>query len=291
MRLRSTPTQDERFSPAICTTLLRSGHLRKCSTYQRVGVRFSQAPEHQELGTSHPAEPLILGLMLSVVLVATIAAAANVETVSRVFTLEHVSVSEASAAVQPLLSEHGSLILQPGRSRMTVQDLPQVVERVAILVADIDGLPENYSIQIELFEGRPEPYSAATQTQIDQRLRKMFKFPSFHQVGSAVLEGELGSPAQADLGGGFQISFLAQSVEYSKDTPWGAPDPGDRVHLRPLILKRVSIEPDGTQEIEILLRTNVLIAPKQKVYIGAGNSEDAYNGLVLIVHSQGSGGS
>ena len=230
-------------------------------------------------------------LTLWVTLMAVVAAAANVETVSRVFTLEHISVSEASAAVQPLLSEHGSLILQPSRSRMTVQDLPQVVEQVAVLVTEIDGLPESYSIQVELLEGRSEPYSVATQAQIDKRLRKMFRFSSFHQLGSAVLEGELGSPAQADLGGGFQISFLAHSVEYSEDTPWGTPDPGDRIHLRPLILQRVSIEPDGTQEIEILLRTNVLIAPKQKVYIGAGTSEDADNGLVLIVHSQGSGGS
>jgi len=55
--------RDERFSPAICTKLSRSGHLRKCSEYQWVCVRFSQAPEHQELGTSLPAEPLILGIM------------------------------------------------------------------------------------------------------------------------------------------------------------------------------------------------------------------------------------
>ena len=227
---------------------------------------------------------------LSVMLVATIAAAAAVETVSRVFTLEHISVSEASSAVQPLLSDHGSLILQPSRSRLTVQDLPQVVDRVAILVADLDSLPDSYSVQVELFEAGSEPYSTATQAQVDERLRKMFKFASFRRLGSAVLEGELGSPAQADLGGGFQISFFAHAIEYSEDTPWGSPDPGDQIHLRPLILKRVRVEPDGTQEIEILLRTNVLIAPKQKVYIGAGTSEDADNGLVLIVHSQGSGG-
>ncbi len=230
-------------------------------------------------------------LTLLVTLLATIATAATVETVSRVFTLEHISVSEASAAVQPLLSDHGSLILQPSRSRLTVQDLPQVVDRVAILVADLDTLPDSYSVQVELFEGGSEPYSAAMQAQVDQRLRKMFKFASFRLLGSAVLEGELGSPAQADLGGGFQISFFAHTIEYSEDTPWGTPDPGERIHLRPLILKRVTAKPDGTQEIDILLRTTVLIAPKQKVYIGAGASEDADSGLVLIVHSQGSGGS
>jgi hypothetical protein len=87
------------------------------------------------------------------------------------------------------------------------------------------------------------------------------------------------------------VSFSSHAIEYNADTPWGSPDPGERIHLRPLILKRMTVKPDGTQEIDILLRTNVLIAPKQKVYIGAGASEDADNGLVLIVHFQGSGGS
>ena len=230
-------------------------------------------------------------LILLVALVAAIGVAVAVETVSRVFTLEHISVSEASSAVQSLLSEHGSLILQPSSSRMTVQDLPQVVERVAAVVADLDSLPDGYSIEVELLEGRPEPYSAATQAQFDLRLWKMFKFESFLRLGRAVLQGELGSPAHADLGGGFEITFLALAPEYSKDTPWGSPDPGDRIHLRQLILKRVTEKPDGNQVIDILLRTNVFIAPNQKVYIGASTSEDAQNGLVLIVHSQGSGGS
>ena len=55
-------TQDERFSLAIWDNLLRSGHLRRCSEYQRVCVRSSQAPEHQDLAPSHPADSLILGL-------------------------------------------------------------------------------------------------------------------------------------------------------------------------------------------------------------------------------------
>jgi hypothetical protein len=52
--------QGERFSTTICTNLLRPGRLRKCSTYQRVCLRFSQPPEHQDLGTSHSPESLPL---------------------------------------------------------------------------------------------------------------------------------------------------------------------------------------------------------------------------------------
>jgi hypothetical protein len=40
---------------------------------------------------------------------------------------------------------------------------------------------------------------------------------------------------------------------------------------------------------EELLRTNVLLSPKQTVYIGAGNSEDSEDVLVLIVRAQNFG--
>lgn len=65
-----------------------------------------------------------LALIAVIVCVGVVVSAAEVETVSRVFVLEHVSVLEASEAIQPLLSDHGSLTLHPSRSRMTVQDLP-----------------------------------------------------------------------------------------------------------------------------------------------------------------------
>jgi hypothetical protein len=232
---------------------------------------------------------------LLMVFAAVVTTAADVETVARVFRLDYLSISEASAAVQPMLSESGSLTLHPSRSRITVQDLPEVVDRVAELIADLDRLPGRFRIKIDLLEGRPEtdnagefvvPYSSADQIQTDQRLKSMFKFPVIRRLGSAILEGELGSSATAEIGRGFEISFIAQTPEFSEDTPWGIPHPGDKIQLRRLILTRVSVGPDGTQESLVLLRTNMLLSPKQKIYVGAGKAEDAETGLVLIVHAQ-----
>jgi len=228
---------------------------------------------------------LLLALML-----VTAAAASGADTVSRVFTLRHVSVVEVSAAVQPMLSERGTLTLQPSQRRMTVQDLPEVIDRVAKLIGQLDHVPSRYRIEVELLEGGPvQPYGTADEVEADERLRKMFKFPAYRRVGSAVLEGELGSQAQADLGRGFQISFLTQLPAYSPDSPWGSPDPGDRIHLRGLVLQRVREKTDGEQESEQVLRTTVLLSPNQKVYIGAGGSENAAVGWVLIIRAQSVG--
>lgn len=228
--------------------------------------------------------------MLVVMVLMTAAAAAAVDTVSRVFTLRHVSVAEASAAVQPLLSELGTLTLQPSQSRMTVQDRPEIIARVAELVRGLDHVPSRYRVEVELLEGGPpQPYGTANEVEADERLRTMFKFPAYRRLGSAVLEGEFGSQAQADLGSGFRVSFLSQLPAYSPDTPWGAPDPGDRIHLRSLVLQRLRVGEDGRQDSEQVLRTTVLLSPNQKVYIGAGNSENAEVGWVLIIQARETG--
>lgn len=231
-----------------------------------------------------------ISTVIVLVLVALTAAAA-VETVSHVFTLQYLSVAEATAAVQPLLSGEGSLTLQPSRARITVQDFPEVIDRVVKVIDQLDRPPDRYRVRIELLEGGAErPFGAANEVEATDRLRKMFKFPSYRSLGSAVLEGELGGDTQASLGAGFQISFVAQLPPHSSESPWGAADPGDRIQLRSLTLERLRAGADGAQLSQQYLRTNVLLSPNQKVYIGAGGSEDPETGLVLIVQVQEPGG-
>jgi hypothetical protein len=118
----------------------------------------------------------------------------------------------------------------------------------------------------------------------------MFDVEAFQRLGQSRVEGEVGSPTHAELGASFRVSFLARLPEYSESTPWGAPDPGERLHLRQLMLERKKVSSDGTLVTQELLRTNVLLSPKQTVYIGAGNSEKTNEVLVLIVRAEDFGG-
>jgi hypothetical protein len=217
----------------------------------------------------------------------TTVVAANQETVSRVFRLQHVSVAEASAAVQPMLTEFGSLTLQPKLSRIVVQDQPVVIDRVAAMLEKLDRVPGNYSIQMELLEGgRKVPFGTAQEYRAEERLYTMFKAEAFYRLGSSTVEGVLGGSAQAELGTSYQVSFVAQAPEGSNSSPWGMRKPDEQLHLRQLVLERKGVAADGTVTTFELLRTNVLLSPNQTVYIGAGNSEDSGEVLVLIVHAR-----
>ena len=219
--------------------------------------------------------------------IAAMVAAADGQTISRVFHLEHVSVSEASEAVQPMLSEAGSLTLQPKLAKIVVQDEPEIIDRVTALIQQLDHIPDTFSVLIELLEGgERRPYGSVGEIEVEERLRKMFNVDALHRIGSSTVEGVMGSGAQAELGESYRVSFTGQLQDRPRGTPWGAPDPGDRMHLRQLILERKTVSSDGTLLTRELLRTNVILSPNQTVYIGAGNSEESEEVLVLIVHAQ-----
>jgi len=223
----------------------------------------------------------------AVLAVATVVAAADQATVSRVFRLQHVSVAEASAAVQSMLTDVGSLTLQPKLSRIVVQDQPAVIDRVAALIEELDRVPGVFSVHIDLLEGgETTPYGTAREYRAEERLYRMFKAVAFYRAGSSTVEGVLGSPSRAELGTSYQVSFVAHLPEHSESSPWGVRDPGNQLHLRQLVLERKGVAGDGTVVTFELLRTNVLLSPQQTVYIGAGNSEDSGEVLVLIVHAR-----
>jgi hypothetical protein len=228
---------------------------------------------------------IILVIVLLAGLAATTAADES-STIARVFNLRYVSVSDAADAIQPLLSEGGSLTVQPHKSRVTVQDSPQVVARVADVIAELDKSPKKYSILVELLEGTDEQIAADRRAKVDSRVKRMFPFPSYRRIGSTVFEGELGSVASANLGDSYRISFLPNPLRLSSSSAYGIPDIGDRVQLEKFTLEQLSEKEDGEQGVVEVIRTDVHLSANQEVIIGAGASEDSRSGLVLIIQAE-----
>jgi hypothetical protein len=225
-----------------------------------------------------------------IVTVAGLAAAAPGPTTVRTFTVRHCSVTEAVAAVEPLLTEDGSLTVQPARSRITVQDRADVVARAAEVIAALDRSPDRYRIEVVLLEGVSGQLPAGQRADVDPRLLRMFPFDSYRRIGATTFEGLLGEPADADLGEGHRVAFLAQSLGIGDDSPYGIPRPGSRAHLQWLTLTRQIAAANGSLQSAELLRTSVFLSEDQEIVIGAGAAEDSSRGLVMILraHSIGS---
>jgi hypothetical protein len=217
--------------------------------------------------------------------VALVSWAEDVKTTSRVFYLRHATVNDASQAVQPLLSDHGSLTVQPSKARITVQDTPEVVEQVAEVLADLDRSPQSYRIEVALLLGTDEMLDAGVRTPVNRRVEKMFPFTAYRTIGSTVFEGKMGSLASADLGEGYQLSFLPTVFKAAEDYPFGIRGGSMRIQLHTLHLVKITEDEDGSRDAVDVLRSTVLISPRQEAYIGAGASEESSTGLVLILRA------
>lgn len=222
-------------------------------------------------------------LLLLSLTAAALVATGQSETTVRAFKLQNASVIEAFMALHPMLSEQGSVTIVPSSGRITVQDSPEVVGRVADLLTELDRIPGHYRIEVELLEGLEEKRALEIPAELDRRLQRMFPFTSYRRAGRTVFHGEFGQPTSASLGIGYRLSFLAEESNVSESTPWGVADLANRTQVKWLRLDRLRAEDGGREKADELLRTTVFLSPRQKMIIGAGSSEDSASGLVLIL--------
>jgi len=228
----------------------------------------------------------ILGLVVVAMLVTTVAAgAAEPETTARVFHLRYVSVVDAMAAVQPLLSEQGSVTMQPKRSRLTVQDQADVVERVAAMIESLDRAPIVYRIRVELLEGIRDAAFSSPKIDVPERVKRMFGFEVYRRLGATSFEGEVGTEASGELGTSYRVSLMPEMIGAGAAMPFGTPDLTSRLHLEWLRLDRLPEEGSDGSPIEVLNTTGFL-STDQEIVIGAAGSENAPTALVLIVRAE-----
>jgi hypothetical protein len=225
--------------------------------------------------------PYVLALWIAMPLFAE-----EVETTTRVFQLRHSTVAAVSGAVQSLLSEHGSLTVNPHHNRITVQDTPDVVGRIAVTVEELDTPPGTYGLRIRLLRGPDERIDPDRRTEVDRRVTRMFPFDFYAELGATVIEGELTVPVTTDIGGDYRVSFTANPLQVPKNMPVGMRGVSSRFTLDDLVLRRVRDGENGSAEV---IRTVVTISPGQQAVIGAGASEDSKTGLVLILEAQAVG--
>ncbi len=100
-----------------------------------------------------PWRRVLLAVCMLALLSVGMAIANDDAVVVKAFRIRFAKASNVSTAIQPLLSENGTVTVQPGKRLVTVRDRADIVDRVGLVIADIDVEPESFRLRVQLLSG------------------------------------------------------------------------------------------------------------------------------------------
>ncbi len=198
----------------------------------------------------------------------------------RVFQLHFRQARDAAVLVEPLLSPGGSVLLQPSLNSITVRDDPQVLKRIAQVLATWDVAPPSYKVRVRLLlattDSPPPGKAAPLISGIGAELYKLFHFTDYKEVATVQVAATDGSSVEMAAGDRYHLRFTLRGV---------AQDP-DRVQLAQLQLARRDRGPENVEILHPLMRATVTLLLKQPSVLGGARAEDANEALFLVLWAE-----
>jgi hypothetical protein len=205
------------------------------------------------------------------------AAGAPPVVVVRVFALKYRSADDALPLVRPLLSDAGSVMLEPRTNELTVRDTSASVERAAQAIAAYDIPLRGVDVAVTLLKATSDPKAAPSKTDVSEeirgigeRLKKLFNVTDFTRLDSVVVRGMEGQRVAYVIGASYHLQFV---LDPSRD--------GRRIQFRDLSLERVRRE-GGKETRGEILHTTINVNMGQPYILGVGKDESAQGALFLV---------
>lgn len=201
----------------------------------------------------------------------------------RVFQFRFRQAREAASLVEPFLSAEGSILLQPGLNALTVRDNPEVLKRVADVLARWDVKPQSYRFRVRLFLATREPKPSRTPPapipELGEKLFLLFPFTKYEEVATVQVTAAEGTVVETTAGARYHLRFTVR----------GVPGEPERVQLAQLQLARRDRSADDTEVLAPVLRATVNLRVKEPSVVGGARSESANQALFLVLLAEREG--
>jgi hypothetical protein len=200
---------------------------------------------------------------------------------ARSFEVRYRPLTDAVELVSAVLSEVGTVSLQPRLRRIVVQDRAEVLDRVAQVLEDFDLPPRNVEVSVSLFLGtdrRDEeagrlahPPEVAEETRgIRETLGDFTKWTEFSPLGSRTITCVEGFPGTVYLADDYRVEFHVDSVQGE-----------DRVTFDRFTLMKVVRTADGQERVVPHYDAAIHIPVGKELLVGAASGPDSSAALFL----------
>lgn len=208
---------------------------------------------------------------------------------SRAFEILHRPLAEALDLVAPLLSEGGTVSIQPRRRTLLVRDTPAVLDRVAEAVERYDLPPRDVEVTLGLVvgsdrrareAGRHVPSREITREMrgVVETLGDFTKWTEYDAIGRRSTTCVEGRQVTVGLSDDYRVSFRLETVEDRNGK--------EVVTLDQVVVERLDEDAEGRPRIVRTPATRIVLRAGQQVMVGTAKSPDAERAVFLTVQAK-----
>jgi hypothetical protein len=189
------------------------------------------------------------------------------------YTLKHQRASEALPLIHPLLSERGTVELQPGDNTLVIRDSAGALSRILPVLRAFDHSPRQIRVEIMIVRASrsavsPPMNHSDLPEELTRRLRKILLYDNYDLESQALLQPVEGESVTYEIGEGYQVAFRMGTVL-----------PDRRVRLADFEIGRRGPR-RAPQE---LLHTNLNLWLDQTMSLGLAKSEGSREALMVVL--------
>jgi hypothetical protein len=187
------------------------------------------------------------------------------------YTMRYRQASDAVSMVFPLLSQRGTVELQPATNTLVIRDSPAALGRIIPVLRNYDhpSRPLNLDIYIVRAIRSPGMVRSDLPEPLTRRLRALLPYDIYEVEAQAQLASREGQAVTYALGGEYEVSFRLGTLVDRQ-----------RVRLSNFrVLRRTEEHRTGSP----LIHTNLLLTLEQTTSFGLARTEQSTKALMVVI--------
>ncbi len=205
------------------------------------------------------------------------------EVVKKIVKIKYMYAHEARNVLMPYMSKRGKIRAIDRENRLVLEDIPEVMAKLLVILKEIDVRPADLRFTCELILGSLKP---GEKEDIDKdlrsdpvirELRNLLKYKSFKLLDSSVIKVQDTERSSQRLGGGgksFKLSLYPRYIQEDKDEIL-------QVELR--LVEHMGINREGKETTLTLIDTTLTIKNRERTVVGVSKLDGGDKALILII--------
>ncbi|HXU34403.1 MAG TPA: hypothetical protein VN851_27835 [Thermoanaerobaculia bacterium] len=196
------------------------------------------------------------------------------------YTFVHQPAREALSLVHPLLSQRGTVELQPADNTIAIRDTRAVIAKIMPLLREFDHPVRALSVEVMIVRASravmsPPVSHSDLPPDLTRRLRSLLPYEIYDLAARADLSTAEGESVAYDLGQDFQVSFRVGTVHSDRS-----------IRLAEFLVRRSGRSGAGSgasAKPKPLIFTNLNLALDQNISLALAKSEESREALMIVL--------